>query len=116
MKRLFLFLTVAALFTSCSKDADEVLPGTWDTSDGGTVTFNDDGTGSTMGSEFFSVDFDDNDLDTFTWSLSGDNLTWEYSDSTSSFSAEFPVDVKNDDKVEVGASVLGLGIKVTLTR
>lgn len=73
MKKLGLFFAIVSslLLTSCSKDVEDNLPGTWNAtvtqtvltqsiSFSGTMTFNEDGTGSSVL---------DGDSDTFTWSL-----------------------------------------------
>lgn len=110
-------MAVTLLFASCSKDAAEVLPGTWDTSDGGTITFNSDNTGTTSGSEFFEVDFGNGPIEDFLWELNGDNLNMDFADSTGgTASMEFPVDVKKKNKVVVGVNAGFINISVTLTR
>lgn len=83
MKNLFPLLALAGImfFASCSKDAGEVLPGTWDTSDGGTITFNSDNTGTTRDSEFFEMDLGNGPIEDFMWELNGDNLNMEFVDS-----------------------------------
>ncbi|MCB0644805.1 MAG: hypothetical protein KDC44_24335 [Phaeodactylibacter sp.] len=128
--KLFVFLAVAsmAVLTSCNKDCDEdnpeaVLPGTWDVDEGGTITFNSDGTGTSNGSDFFTLDFFGDPLTDFTWSivavdaLNDSNLLMEFEseDGTSSGSMEFPVNVKNCDRVLVGVDIL-IDLQVELTR
>lgn len=49
-------LFAAFLLSSCNKDPIEVLPGTWTIENGGTITFNSDGTGVTEGSDEFNFD------------------------------------------------------------
>lgn len=137
MKNLKLTTIVFALclfvMSSCSKDAEGSLPGTWNTSDGGTITFNEDGTGTTMDSDFFLWDCGTittngvseylGPVEEFTWMITGDgeNLTMEFDDQTSfsipcGGSMEFPVDVKSDKKATVGVDAFGFGIVVELTR
>lgn len=121
------------LLSSCSKDAAENLPGTWSTSDGGTITFNEDGSGITMDSEFFNWDCGTitingvsehiGPVQEFEWMITegGDNLFMAFSD-TSSYSIdcegsmEFPVKVKSKNKAMVGVDALGINISVDLTR
>ena len=137
MKNLKVATIVLALgvffLSSCTKDASENLPGTWNTSDGGTITFNEDGTGITMDSEFFNWDCGTittngntevlGPVEEFTWMITsdGDNLYMEFDDQTSfsvpcSGSMEFPVEVKSKNKATVGVNSFGIDISVELTR
>ena len=119
MKNLLPILVIAitVLMTACSKDAAEVLPGTWDTSDGGTITFDNDNTGTTSGSEFFEIDLGNGPIEDFLWELNGDNLTMNFDDNAGGTAElEFPVDVKKKNKVEVGVNAGFIDISVTLTR
>ena len=125
--KLFVVLAVAsmAFLTSCNKDCDldnpeAVLPGTWDVDEGGSVTFNADGTGSTD-SDFFTSTF--LGLKEFTWTITTTtainetNITLNYDDGTgSSESAEWPLDVQNCDRALVGVDILGIDLQAELTR
>lgn len=130
---LVIILATAFVVTSCTKDAEENLPGTWNTSDGGTITFNEDGSGTTMGSDFFLWDCGTLTINgvseyfgpvtEFNWMITsgGDNLFMEFNDTTSfsqpcGGSMEFPVKVKNKNKATVGVDALGIDISVELTR
>ncbi len=137
MKNLQLATMILAfglfLMSSCSKDAEASLPGTWNTDDGGTITFNEDGTGITMDSEFFLWDCGTittngnaeylGPVEEFTWMITadGENLFMEFDDQTS-FSIpcggtmEFPVKVKNKKSATVGVNALGFGVQVELTK
>lgn len=78
---------VALMFTSCSNDVEDRLPGTWNavvvqtlsvqsytTTLTGSMTFNEDGTGT-------STFENDPDSDSFTWTLDDDgNLSMEDGD------------------------------------
>lgn len=128
--QLFTILFVAALFLiSCTKDAEENLPGTWSTSDGGTITFNEDGTGTTMNSSFFEFDCGNlngnylGPITAFEWMITsdGDNLFIAYDDQTSfaapcSGTMEAPIKMKSKNKAIVGTSIGGFGYEVELTR
>lgn len=130
IKILTIILIATLVVTSCTKDAEENLPGTWNTSDGGTVTFNTDGTAFTVGSDFFT--FDCGTLNgvflgpytDFEWMITedGNNLFMAFeSDSTNttggcSGSTEQPIKVKSKNKAIVGKVVFGLGTEIELTR
>lgn len=116
MKKFLPVLLIALAFASCSKDVAEVLPGNWDTSDGGTITFNNDNTGTTSGSDFFEQDFGSGPVEDFTWSLSGDNLTMDFVEGSNSASMEMPVEVKRKNKVVVGFKQGIFDLSVTLTK
>lgn len=123
MKKLLPLMMIAVVMfaSSCKKEdlptAAEALPATWNTSDGGTITFNSNYTGTTSGSEFFEVDLGNGPIEDFTWSLSSDdNLTMEFEDGSSSASLEFPVEVKAKDEVFVGVDAGFINISVTLTK
>ncbi len=127
---LALTLSIFSL-SSCKKDAFETAPGTWTTSDGGTITLNADGTGATMDSPFFEFDCGTlngnriGPIPSFTWEIvnngTNDNLLMNFSDSTSfttpcSGSMEFPVKFTSKNKGTVGANTLGLTEQIELTR
>ncbi len=133
--KLFKITTLALLIiitiTSCKKDAFETAPGIWNTSDGGTLTLNSDGTGASMNSDFFA--FDCGELNgtligpilTFNWEITNngtnDNINLTFSDSTSfsypcAGSMEFPIKFTSKNKGTVGANTLGLTEQIELTR
>lgn len=66
--------TVLVLFASCIKEEydEELLIGSWTTSDHFTYVFNDDHTGSRTNSKNRTL--------TFTWSLDGDELEIKFDD------------------------------------
>lgn len=132
---LLAILTIVLLMSSCTKDPETGLVGTWDTSDGGIITFKSDGTGTTADSEFFNWDCGTLTINgvsetlgpvtEFEWQIntndSNDNLFMAFDDQTSfsspcSGSMEFPVTVKSAKKAKVGATILGFGIEVELTK
>ncbi len=126
-----LVLLIAITFTACKKDAFETAPGTWNTSDGGTLTLNSDGTGATANSPFFAFDCGEingtliGPIVSFTWEITNngtnDNINLSFSDSTS-FSTpcagtmEFPIKFNSKNKGTVGANTLGLTEQIELTR
>lgn len=129
---LFIFLTVLFMFSSCSIDPAETLPGTWSTSDGGTITFNGDGSGITTGSDYFEFDCGSlngvqiGPINTFTWEITSSgntgnsNVRLEYSDPVGfpncAGSGEYPIDFSGKNKVTVGVVVFGIGNQIELTR
>lgn len=132
MKSLYtgMLIGMVFMFTACSVDPTETLPGTWSTSDGGTITFNGDGSGITTGSDYFEFDCGSlngvriGPITKFTWEVnnngSNDNLRLEYADPVGypncAGSSEFPIEFSGENKATVGVSVLGLGSQVDLTR
>lgn len=116
-----MLIAVVMFASSCKKEdlptAAEALPATWNTSDGGTITFNANFTGTTSGSEFFEVDLGNGPVEEFTWSLDADdNLELVYVDGSSNASLEFPVEVKAKDELFVGVDAGFINISVTLTK
>lgn len=137
LKQLFLiptilFFTVLFCLTSCSKDEVDSLLGSWNTSDGGTVTFRAGGTGTTAGSNFFNFDcgtlivngvnVSGGQVHEFTWTEQQERLRLEFVAENSEFgcngSMEFPIEYKGGDKIKVGDvdPIFGFGIEVELTR
>lgn len=129
-KHLCLLLLLTITFASCSVDPTETLPGSWSTSDGGTITFNGDGSGIVTGSDYFEFDCGTlngvqlGPITKFTWEItnsgSNDNLRLEYSDPVAypncSGSTEFPIEFSGKNKATVGIVVFGIGEQVDLTR
>ena len=122
MKTLKLFSLMIALslvLFSCEKETFDILIGSWDTSDGGEISFVADGTGTTTGSEFFEFDFGSGPIENFEWSLRDTadfsllNMTF---DDNAGGTAEFelPVDVIKKNEVYLGVEEFDLN--VTLTR
>jgi hypothetical protein len=113
LKILSLFAVLSFVLFSCEQEAIDVIVGTWDTSDGGTISFVADGTGTTSGSDFFDFGVDD-----FSWSLRDSaeftllNMTFE--DTIFSGSLETPIEVVNKNEIYVGVEEFDLN--VTLTR
>ena len=113
-------------FVSCGGEAVEILPGIWDTEDGGTVTFGSDGTGSTDGSAFFTTDCGTlngtllGPYTEFTWSLSesdGDEtLNLEYITSDCTVSAGWPIKVKTKRKIKVGVNAIVADLSMIITK
>jgi len=133
IKNIYLISLIGLIFTlsSCSVDPAETLPGTWSTSDGGTITFDGDGSGTTTGSEYFEFDCGTlngtrlGPVTNFTWSITeggsaSDNLHLEFSDPVAypncAGSIEFPIDFNGKNKATVGIIVFGIGEEVELTR
>lgn len=133
--KLFTIFSLFILMSSCTKDPETGLIGTWSTSDGGTITFNSDGTGTTADSDFFLWDCGTLTINgqseyfgpvtAFEWQIntndSNDNLFMSFDDQTSfsqpcSGTMEFPVTVQSAKKAKVGATVLGFGLEVELTK
>jgi hypothetical protein len=131
MKRKNLLLSLIVLssmtfFISCGGEAVEVLPGVWDTEDGGTVTFGSDGTGSTDGSDFFTTDCGTlngvqlGPYTEFTWTLSdsdGDEtLNLEYISNDCTVSASWPIKVKSKKKIKVGVNAIVADLSMEITK
>ncbi len=123
---LLLCLALFAL-TSCKKEPIEVLPGTWSTSDGGTITFSSEGTGTVTGSDFFTPLFLSSTTEVasnFNWELVDSeavvdtNIDLEYFDidGISLGVSQWPVRVKNKNKVVIGFDALIISNQVELTK
>jgi hypothetical protein len=130
VKLSMLIALVAITLSSCKKDPNETIIGSWDTSDGGTITFNANGTGTTQDSEFFEFDCGTlngnriGPIPSFSWEITdngtNENLFMAFEDSTSfvspcSGNMEFPVTFSSKNKGKVGTDVL-IDISVDLTR
>jgi len=129
--KLSMFIAVVAItFSACKKDATETIVGSWNTDDGGSITFNADGTGTTQDSEFFEFDCGTlngnriGPIPSFSWEVrnngTNDNLFMAFEDSTSfvspcSGNMEFPVKFTSKNKGQVGNDIL-IDISVDLTR
>lgn len=128
----FLLLPLIALtifFTSCEKDPMVVFPGTWNIdSNQGTLTFNADGTGYSLNStsSFFESFCATSDTSYFTWvatpttsNSSSGMLYFEFLDmqgGTSCGSLDIKYKIKSKKRVQLGETVLGLGIEYELTK
>lgn len=104
---LFAVVTVLVL-SSCSKDPAEILPGSWDTSDGGEITFNADGTGNVSGSDFFLIDYGNGPIENFTWSSAEADVTadgtlfMDFVDSLGTATLEYPLTFRGKNEVQIG--------------
>lgn len=129
-KLSILIALVVIVFASCKKDPTDTIVGSWNTDDGGTITFNADGTGTTSGSEFFEFDCGTlngnriGPIPAFSYEIrnngTNDNLFMAFEDSTSFVSPcagnmEFPVSFSTKNKGKVGTDIL-IDIAVELTR
>ena len=120
---LFAIVTVLVL-SSCSRDPLEILPGSWDTSDGGVITFNADGSGTVTDSEYFLyTGFSGDAITDFTWSTSDQdvvadaNLIMEFDDEQGfEFSIENPINFNGKNEVTIGVDVILSIDLLTLTR
>ena len=120
---LFAIVTVLVL-SSCTRDPLEILPGTWDTSDGGVITFSADGTGTVTDSDYFLyTGFSGEAISDFTWSTTDQdvvadaNLIMEFDDEQGfEFSIENPINFNGKNEVTLGVDVILSIDLLTLTR
>ncbi len=115
---LFFLFSVAII--SCGDDTCDVLSetvvGTWnvDLNDGGTMTFNEDGSFSDNNQILFDSSFDNADK---TWNVSGNNLTLQAAQG--GFTNEFTFGVTSFDCDNITANVdttSGSTVSIVLTR
>ncbi len=104
----FLFAAALLTLTSCSKEDEFTsMVGTWETSDGGEVTFRADGTGTNNGCDYFQSDVS-NEFEYYMiemeegQQLNEYTLQLEYQKENTHQYMTFPLNVKSDKKVKVG--------------
>ena len=101
-------------FTSCTKDVEDNLPGTWDMSinvfffsSTGTATFDEDGTGTWK--------IDGESAEKFTWSATEETVTMVFTDGDDTEKTVFTVVENKKNSQEWTATETEDGLTVTLT-
>lgn len=113
--------------TGCNKDPVEVLVGTWSVSDGGTATFNADGTAIVSGSEEFQDWFGGGggtDPDTLNWRIitkeengtASDNLEMDCVGPCTYSGGNIPIKVKSKNKIQLQVDALLFDFRFYLDR
>lgn len=114
------------LITSCSKDRETGFVGTWNTSDGGTLTFNSDGTGLSNNCPYFGCSIGSGSTFAFKWNITSDDqievITHSGPDFTYGECQTLTTVCKVISKkkatigTEAGGLLSGFGLKITLTK